>query len=99
MSALELFERDVVECGVPLGEVRALVKRYDRALRSGGCADWVELYVGLFVTLLRCAHRTRTADLAAARRLLLLLEDDLGAQLFDAEALAQLEQSLFVRAA
>ncbi|HET6895555.1 MAG TPA: hypothetical protein VFH72_09280 [Candidatus Baltobacteraceae bacterium] len=90
MSNAESLERDVVDCGVPLGDARALRKRYERALQSGACADWIELYVGTFVTLLRTAHRTRRAQPDAARRLLCLLADDLGAQLFDEEALARI---------
>lgn len=86
MTTLESLERDVLDCGVPLGGARALAKRYERALKSGSSADWIELYVGTFVTLLREAHRTRRADAAAASRVLSLLEDDLGCELFDADA-------------
>lgn len=86
MNTVESFERDVAACGAPLGEARMLGTRYDRALRSGVCADWIELYVGTFVTLLRYAHCTRAADHAAAARLLRLIGDDLGEQLFDEDA-------------
>jgi hypothetical protein len=99
MTNLESLERDVLDCGVPLGEARALRKRYERALKSGFCADWIELYVGTFVTLLRCTHRTRLADPSAARRLLQLLGDDLGIQLFDDDARLQLERALVKTAA
>lgn len=99
MTNVESFERDVVHCGVPLGEARALRKRYERALRSGSCADWIELYIGTFVTLLRGTHRTRNADSAAAQRLLQLLCDDLGTQLFDDDARRRLESALVLHAA
>jgi hypothetical protein len=93
------LERDVLECGVPLGEVRALAKRYRRALESGSAADWIELYLGTFVTLLHRANRTKTADRASALRMMQLLNDDLGMQLFDGEAIARVEASLLRSAA
>jgi len=99
MTNVESLERDVLDCGVPLGEVRALRKRYERALESGSCADWIEFYIGTFVTLLRSTHRTRNADPAAAQRLLQLLCDDLGMQLFDDDARRRLEFALIVPAA
>lgn len=92
MNQTQSLERDVIDCGVPLGDARALRKRYERAIASGSCADWIELYVGTFVTLLRCAHRTRRAQPQAAKRLLCLLGDDLGAQLFDEDALGRLRR-------
>ncbi len=94
MTTVESLERDVLACGVPLGDTHGLVKRYERALRTGSGADWIELYVGTFVTLLRDAHRTCAADSGAANRLLRLLEDDLGMQLFDGDARARLHRSL-----
>lgn len=99
MSEVQSLERDVALCGAPLGDARALGKRYERALQSGSCADWIELYVGTFVTLLRNAHRTRTADPQAAQRLLQLIGDDLGVQLFDQDALRQVEMALMRSAA
>lgn len=98
MNQIESLERDVLDCGVPLGESRALTKRYERALLSGACADWIELYVGIFATLLRHPHRTRAANPEAAQHLLQLLSDDLGAQLFDDDALQILAQTLAVAA-
>lgn len=99
MSALESLERDVVLCGAPLGDARMLARCYERAMRSGSCADWIELYVGTFVTLLRNAQRTRSADPAAAMRLLQLIGDDLGVQLFDEDARLQVERALLQFAA
>lgn len=99
MNAVESLERDVVLCGAPLGDARLLGKCYERALRSQACADWIELYVGTFVTLLRNAHRTRIADGAAAARLFALVGDDLGRQLFDEDACRQLERALLQSAA
>jgi hypothetical protein len=98
MNEIASLERDVLDCGVPLGESRALVKRYERALHSGACVDWIELYIGIFATLLRHPHCTRAADPYAARRLLQLLSDDLGVQLFDDDALRSLEQTLALAA-
>lgn len=97
ITSVESLERDVLNCGVPLGDARALGKRYERALQSGACADWMELYIGTFVTLLRGAHRTRVADYDACKRLVQLLSDDLGAQLFDEGALFRLSQVLHGR--
>jgi hypothetical protein len=88
------MERDLLDCGVPIGDVRTLVNRYARALESGACVDWIELYVGIFATLMRDSHRTRVADSAAAHRLLLLLDDDLGSKIFDRDARAELAQVL-----
>lgn len=99
MSAVQSLERDVAACGAPLGDARALGQRYERALQSGSCADWIELYVGTFVTLLRNAHRMRAADPAAARRLLQLIGDDLGVQIFDTDALRKIEMTLIRSAA
>lgn len=99
MNTIESFERDVVACGAPLGEARHITRCYERALLSGSCADWIELYVGTFVTLLRGANLTQSADQRAAARLLQLLGDDLGMQLFDQEARRRLELALLRAAA
>jgi hypothetical protein len=99
MSTTGSFEWDVAACGVPLVDVRMLGVRYERALQSGSCADWIELYVGTFVMLLRKSHCTRRADDAAAQRLLQLLGDDLGAQIFDRHALKEVQRSLLQPAA
>lgn len=94
MTNVQSLERDVAACGVPLGDVRRIAACYERALRSGAAADWLEVYIGTFVTLLRRAHRVRPAEPHAARRLLLLMSDDLGVSLFDAQARLQLEMTL-----
>lgn len=99
ISVPESLERDVVACGVPLRDSRVLGACYRRALQSGSSADWIELYVGTFVTLLRKPHQTCHADSAAAQRLLQLLNDDLGSQLFDTEALQQVQSALHLSAA
>jgi hypothetical protein len=88
------MERDLLDCGVPIGDVRTLMQRYARALESGAYVDWIELYVGIFATLVRNSNRTRVADSAAAHRLLLLLEDDLGSKMFDREAHRELASIL-----
>lgn len=94
MEALGNFERDLLDCGVPLGDVRTLLGRYRRALGSGSHFDWIELYVGMFATLLQRAHRTRPADPSAAQRALMLMNDDLGAALFDDTAREHLAAAL-----
>lgn len=94
MDALGNFERDLLDCGVPLGDVRALLSRYRRALGSGSHFDWIEVYVGVFATLLQRAHRTRPADPAAAQRELLFINDDLGSSLFDDTARQHLAAAL-----
>lgn len=99
MSAVPSFEWDVAACGVPLGDVRGLGERYERALQRGICADWIELYVGTFVTLLRNAHCTRCVGGSSALRLMQFLSDDLGTQLFDQDALRELERALLQSAA
>lgn len=88
------MERDLLDCGVPLGDVRLLVNRYARAVETGACVDWIELYVGIFATLMRSSHRTRVADSAAAHRLLLLMDDDLGSKMFDPAARDELARVL-----
>jgi hypothetical protein len=88
------MESDLLGCGVPIGDVRALVNRYARAVETGACVDWIELYVGIFATLMRYSNRTRVADSAAAQRLLLLLDDDLGSRIFDRDARAELAMKL-----
>jgi hypothetical protein len=94
VEALGNFERDLLDCGVPLGDVRMLLSRYRRALGSGSHFDWIELYVGMFATLLQRAHRTRPADPSAAQRALLLVNDDLGSSLFDDSARLHLAAAL-----
>jgi hypothetical protein len=84
------MESDLLACGVPIGEARLLTNRYARALETGAYVDWIELYVGIFATLMRSANRTRVADESAVSRLLLLLDDDLGSKIFDREARAEL---------
>lgn len=86
MTNVESLERDVLDCGVPFGDARAVRKRYERAIESGACADWIEFYVGAFVTLLRGVNRTGPVHVEAAKRLLQLFADDLGTQLFDDDA-------------
>jgi hypothetical protein len=88
------MERDLLDCGVPIGDVRTLVNRYSRALETGAYVDWIELYVGIFATLMRSSNRTRVADSSAARRLLVLLDDDLGSKIFDRDARSELAQVL-----
>lgn len=94
MSTVESFERDLLDCGVPIGDVRHVRERYARALRTGSHFEWIELYVGIFATLCRRMHATRRANHDAAARLLLLLNDDLGSDLFDVEARAHLALAL-----
>lgn len=83
MSTLDFFERDLLDCGVPFGEAKVLVQRYARALETRSHVDWIELYIGIYMTLRRDVNRTRTADPAALERMRMLLNDDLGSQLFE----------------
>ncbi len=94
MGIVESFERDVLDCGVPIAEASKLGLRYARALETGIYTDWIELYVGIFATLLHDANRTRTVDRSASQRLLLLIDDDLGTRIFDNGARAQLRFAL-----
>jgi hypothetical protein len=94
LSTVQSFERDLLDCGVPLGDVRALGDRYARALESGSHVDWIELYVGIFATLKRNAHRERAVKPDAAQRLLQLVNDDLGSDLFDPQAREHLALAL-----
>jgi hypothetical protein len=92
--AVESFKCDVLDCGVPAPQAEALEERYVRALESGAHVDWIELYVGIFATLMRDMHRTRLADASAARAMLQLVNDDLGCELFDWQARAGLACAL-----
>jgi hypothetical protein len=94
VRTVESFERDLLDCGVPLRDVWAMRERYARALNAGSHFEWIELYVGIFATLLRGMHTTGRAKDDAAARLLLLINDDLGADLFDSEARAHLALAL-----
>lgn len=93
MNAIHAFERDLVECGVAATDVHALGNRYARALETASHVDWIELYVGVFATIKRSAHCLREANESALRRILLMLNDDLGSDLFEEEARAELAQA------
>jgi hypothetical protein len=82
-----------LDCGVPSAQAHALGNRYARALETRSHIDWIELYVGIFATLRRGVHQTRAADAAALERMLLLINDDLGMQLFEEEARRELAQA------
>ncbi|HZZ64307.1 MAG TPA: hypothetical protein VFE17_02320 [Candidatus Baltobacteraceae bacterium] len=88
------LEWDLIECGVPAAEAGAVGGCYAAALESGACIEWIAAYAGVFATLAQGMHRTRAADTAAARRLLLLINDDLGVSLFDCEARTELMRAL-----
>lgn len=90
MSTLESLEWDLIGCGVPASEAAALADRYSRALETGSHADWIELYVGIFATVRRCLDNGSPPSRPALERVLLLLNDDLGTQLFDDDARAEL---------
>lgn len=93
MSTIDWLERDLLQCGVPFAEVRTLGNCYARALETQSHIEWIELYVGIFATLRRSMHRTRSADAEALERMLLLLNDDLGSQLFEEDARTALAQA------
>lgn len=90
VNAIGCFERDLLDCGVPASEVQRLGIRYARALETCSHIDWIELYVGLFATLRRNLNTTRKANCEALERLLLLINDDLGSQLFAEESRKEL---------
>jgi hypothetical protein len=90
LSTIEAFERDLLDCGVPFAEVHALGNRYARAMETRSHVDWIELYVGIFATLRRNVNQTRSADADALERMLLIVNDDLGSQLFEEDARAEL---------
>ncbi len=93
MSTIDIFEQDLLDCGVPYSEIQPLGMRYVRALETNSHIDWIELYVGIFATLRHSLHQTRAADGDALQRLLLLVNDDLGAQLFSEDARNELAQN------
>ena len=88
------LECDLVDCGVPAAEADAVGRCYAAALESGACIEWIAAYAGVFASLCQGMHRTRAADAGAARRLLLLINDDLGVALFDDEARTDLMRAL-----
>jgi hypothetical protein len=90
MGAVDWLERDLLDCGVPYAEVERLTTRYVRALETNSHIDWIELYVGVFATLRRSLDYTRSADPSALERVLQLINDDLGSELFSPEARAEL---------
>jgi hypothetical protein len=90
MSTLESLEWDLIGCGVPAPEATALADRYARALETGSHADWIELYVGIFATVRRSLDNGAPRSRPAFERVLLLLNDDLGSELFDKEARVEL---------
>jgi hypothetical protein len=94
LNAIEALEQDLRDCGVESQQTRAIGARYARALGSGAFVDWIELYVGVFATLSRGAHKARPSKAEAVERVLLLVNDDLGSQLFDAGARTQLACAL-----
>lgn len=98
-AAKESFAADLRNCGIEEPEVQALRTRYSRALAGGLCADWIELYVGVFATLNRSMRTARAVKTSAAERLLRLIDDDLGARLFDPDARAHLAESIESRRA
>jgi hypothetical protein len=98
-AAKESFAADLRSCGIEELDVQALRRRYARALAGGSYADWIELYVGVFATLNRSLHSARAVKTAAAERLRRLIDDDLGARLFDADARAHLAESTASRRA
>jgi hypothetical protein len=87
------LERDLLDCGIPYGQVQPLAIRYVRALETNSHLDWIELYVGVFATLRRSLNYTRSADPSALERILQLINDDLGSELFSPEARAELAPS------
>lgn len=88
------LERDLLDCGVPFNDAHAVGSRYAAALETGAYVEWLAVYIGIFASLSRGMHRTRNASTAAARRLLLLLNDDLGSELFDRQSRVALESAL-----
>lgn len=93
MSTIDLLERDLLDCGVPSSEVATLAIRYARALETNSHIDWIELYVGIFATLRRSLHHTHPAKGPALERILLLINDDLGSELFSEDARQELADS------
>jgi hypothetical protein len=93
LNTIESLECDLLECGVPFADVHTLGNRYARALETRSTIDWIELYVGIFATVRRSVHRMQTASEEALSRILLLLNDDLGTELFEEEARAELAQA------
>ena len=90
MNAIERFEEDLQGSGVAVDEVKTLGLAYLRSIVRGSRADWVELYVGVFAAVSRGVRESAAVDPEAVERMLLLLDDDLGSQLFALEARSDL---------
>jgi hypothetical protein len=86
VEARALLEADLLDCGVSREAADVLGSSYARAISASLEARWIEFYVAVFTTLSRSLRAARAVNAHAVRRLLYLVNDDLGAQLFDVEA-------------
>ncbi len=81
-----------------MDDVYAVGARYARAIAGGSYVDWIEMYIGVFAALSRSLHAGGTAKTEALERLLLLINDDLGSQIFDAQAREELSTYAYASA-
>jgi hypothetical protein len=84
---------DLFHAGICLRRRAVLALLYDRALTENSAASWTRLYRAIFSALLTLS-RDSTAPAwqssAAVESLLRIVEDDLGLQLFGAQAAERL---------
>ncbi len=98
MNAVELLEEDLRDCAVSAHDVQAVGARYSRAITSGLYVDWVEMYVGVFAALIGALREGGVPEAEPLDRVLRLINDDLGSQLFDAQARAEVSRYAYAYA-
>ena len=84
---------DLFHAGICLRRRAVLALLYDRALIDNSAASWMRLYRAIFSALLTLSLNSpvpAARSSAAVESLLRILEDDLGLQLFGADAVWRL---------
>jgi hypothetical protein len=95
-GAVARFAADLLDAGVATRERAVLALLYDRALLTGSATAWTRFYRALFTALRPLAHEppASVSTATAIESLLRIVEDDLGARLFDADELRRLRGRL-----